>query len=293
MENGPYRISPAEVKLVVYETKSRHRSLNIGIVKKTLRAFNLVVSFKELKRKWIEELNGSVKKLVFLVSSDTYLSEIKKKIAPYREQNSNTAPGNDIKVLVVMESPADDDNDVDDDYDFGFDYKEAEDEDNNTIKVNTLTDVYKWWPFVLQFLRPNSVNTIEPTFKQSCYFLFDENSVAEADWFKNHRDTMEKLGIRCLRREVNSRIPDDVYMKSSNCVLIYVSNTSNMIIDELKDKVQRAVDSGCRVRLFLENTNNEFAETVRDECQMNLSGTTTHAHWAGLMKDLDISKYMK
>lgn len=278
-------ISSGEYTLIVYEAEIDHGALNIDIVKKTLQSFNLDVGFKEVKQNWTDELNGSVNRIVFIISADTYICEIKRKISKFSERNNKATSRTDIEILVVIE----DDDDDDDDDDFGFDYKE--DKEDNTIEVKQLNQVYEWWPFVLQFLKPKKSLSDKKVSgrKHTCFFLFNEDCRMEAEWFKDHRDTLEKLGIRCLRREGTSKVTEDIYMESSSCVVVYVNGNTD--IDELKDKVRKAVACGCKIRLFLETANIVYADTVQYECHLTLSGRTIYAHWARLMKDLNISKY--
>ena len=278
-------ISTGESTLIVYEAETEHGALNIDIVKKMLQSFNLDIGFKEVKQNWTDELNGSVNRLVFIVSADTYFCEIKRKISKFSERNSNAASRTAIEILAIIE----DDDDGGDDDDLGFDYEE--DKEDNTIEVKKLNQVYEWWPFVLQFLQPKKslFDHKVSDRKHTCFFLFNEDCRMEAEWFKNHRDTLEKLWIRCLRREGNSKVTEDIYMKSSCCVVVYVNGNTD--IDDLKDKVRKAVASGCKIRLFLETANFTYADTVQYDCHLTLSGTTVYAHWASLMKDLNISKY--
>ena len=286
------KINPAETNLVVFESNGCNNiSVNIGIVKKTFRAYNINVSYKTVDENWEEELNNAVKRVVFVISSDTFITRVKKRIAHLRERNNNVSNVADIEVLVILETDDDDDDDDDDNDDSDDDFQfDAEDEkEKDIIKVDSLNNVYKWWPNVLLFLRPKDVlDGPEVKRKYGCFFVFSENSNKESEWFKNHRDSFEKLGIRCLRQEKDSKIQDDVYLKSSVCAIVYVNNKRHT--EKIKDLVKKAIENGCKIRLYLENARTEFAEVIRDECQVILSGTTIHAHLASLMKDLDISK---
>ena len=282
MENGINRVSPAEVNLVVYEADNMSDTLvNIWIIKKTFRLINVNACFKEVRENWKQVQHGSFGKLLFLVSSETFLSTIKRNIAPLMEQNKNNGNRN---VLVVTEY-----NDVDDDED-DDDFELLDEEEHNVIKVNKLNDVEEWWPSVLQFFKPKDLSSGNVVRKREydCFFLFNEDSRTEAEWFKKHKDRLESFGIRCLKRDRNSQITDDIYMKNSRCIVMYVNNRRQT--DRIKENIRKATENGCSVRLFLQDAEIEFAKRVQADCQVNLSGTSLLAHWANLLKDLDISK---
>lgn len=277
------RISPGEVDLVIYERNVDSISANIGIAKKSFKAYDINVRYKTVDDNWEDELNNTVQRVVFVISSDKYISKVKRKIAYLREENNNVSAVTNIKALILHVTADDDDDDTDDEFQF-----ESDDEgDSDIIKVDDLNNVYKWLPNILLFLREkNEPNGADVKRRYGCFFMFSENSNKESEWFKRHRDCLEKLGIQCLRKEKDSQIDDDVYMKSSKCVIMYINN--NRHSGKVRDTVRKAIRNGCKIRLFLENAKTEFAEEIREECNVTLTGSTVHAHLAGLMRDLDL-----
>ena len=283
------RISPGEVNLVIYERNGDSISANIGIAKKTFKAYDINVRYITVDENWEDDLNNVVQRVVFVISSDKCISRVKRKVAHLREENNNVATVTNVRAL-ILHVTEDDDGDDDDNYsDDEFQFESDDDGDRDMIRVNNLNNVYIWLPNVLLFLRPkNEPNGEEVKRRYGCFFMFSENSNKESEWFKRHRDCLEKLGIQCLRKEKDSQIRDDVYMKSSKCVIMYVNN--NRHTDKVRDIVKKASTNGCKIRLYLENAKTEFAEEIREECNVTLTGSTVHAHLAGLLKDLELSK---
>lgn len=283
------QVKPAEVNLIVYERNdSNFISATIGVVKKIFRTYNLNVQFISVDENWEEDFHALVKRVVFIVTSDTFISQVKKKISLFREKNNNNPNERNIQILIVMVNSDDEDEDYDSEDDMIFSINDEK--ENDILKVDKLSNVYEWWPSVLQFLKPKDPSTnSDQQRKYGCFFVFSEDSKKESEWFKRHRDSLENLGISCLRRERGSTITDDLYMKSSRCVAMYVN--SKRSTDKIQEFVRKAVENECKIRLYLESARIEFAEAVRDACQLTLSGTTIHAHLASLMKDLEISKF--
>ena len=263
------RISPGEVNLMIYERNRDSISANIGIAKKTFKAYDINVRYITVDENWEDELNNVVQRVVFVISSDKCISRVKRKVAHLREENNNVATVTNVSAL-ILHVAEDDDGDDDDNYSGDeFQFESDDDGDRDIIRVDNLNNVYKWLPNVLLFLRPkNETNGEEVKRRYGCFFVFSENSNKESEWFKRHRDCLEKLGIQCLRKEKDSQIRDDVYMKSSKCVIMYVNN--NRHTDKVKDIVKKAAINGCKIRLYLENAKTEFAEEIREDCTVTL-----------------------
>ena len=291
MENGHLlnRISPAEANLVIYEENGDNILANIGIVKKTFNAFDVNVRYRTVDDKWEDDLNNVAQKVVFVISSDNYVSKVKRKIASFREENNNMSTVTDVRALILHVTEDGEDDDGDNNNDDEFQFESDDDIDKDIIKVGDLNNVYKWWPYILLFLRSKKKqNESGINRRYGCFFIFNENSRKESEWYRRHRDALEKLGIQCLRREEGSHIHDDAYMQNSKCVIIYVNN--NRSPERIEQTKKKAIENGCKIRLYLENANTDFAESIRERCNVTLTGSTLHAHLTGLMKDLDMSK---
>ena len=288
LENGIGRVSPVIANLVVYEKACPDVSTRLPTIKNTFHKFSMNVIFKEVGENWQSDTHGLLKRVLFLVSLDTFIFDIRKDIDKLRGTHQSST-GNSISILVVTVLNEDVEED-DDDININFEDEEVL-ECFKLIKIDSFDKLHEWWPNVLHFFKGQTIATAPDTSQQQyvCFFVIDDESTEAVEWYKCHKDTLEKFGrIRCQRNR-DSAHSDERYMKYSNYVAVYV-RTDSFNSSELNDTIKKATNNGCGLRVYLENADSEFAKEVLDECRLTLSGVSSYEHWAYLLKDLNIGK---